>query len=36
MSKEKEFDLEERLIEFAVRVIKTAESLPNTKTGIKT
>ena len=34
MSKEREkFDLEERLIEFAVRVIRTAESLPKTKTG---
>ena len=34
MSKERDkFDLEERLIEFAVRVIRTAESLPKTKTG---
>ena len=34
MSKEHDkFDLEERLIEFAVRVIRTAESLPKTKTG---
>ena len=34
MSKKRDkFDLEERLIEFAVRVIRTAESLPKTKTG---
>ncbi len=34
MSKErKEFDLEERLIDFAVRIIRTAESLPKTKVG---
>jgi len=34
MSKERnKFDLEERLIEFAVRVIRTAGSLPKTKTG---
>ncbi|MBC2715272.1 MAG: four helix bundle protein [Desulfobacteraceae bacterium] len=34
MSKEcREFDLEERLIDFAVRVIRTAESLPKTKIG---
>ena len=34
MSKERDkFDLEERLIEFAVRVIRVAESLPKTKTG---
>ena len=33
MSKERnKFDLEERLIEFAVRVIRTAGSLPKTKT----
>ena len=29
----KEYDLEERLIDFAVRIIKTAESLPKTKVG---
>jgi four helix bundle protein len=29
----REFDIEERLIDFAVRVIRTAESLPKTKTG---
>ncbi len=29
----KEFDLEERLIDFAVRIIKLAESLPKTKVG---
>jgi four helix bundle protein len=28
-----EYDLEERLIDFAVRIIKTAESLPKTKVG---
>ena len=33
MTKCKEFDLEERLIEFAVRIIKLAEVLPNTYIG---
>ena len=34
MSKdERIFDLEERLIDFAVRIIRTAESLPKTRTG---
>jgi four helix bundle protein len=34
MSKEREtFDLEERLIESAVRIIRAAESLPKTKVG---
>jgi four helix bundle protein len=34
MSKEnKTYDLEERLIDFAVRIIRTAESLPKTKVG---
>ena len=34
MSKKcREFDLQERLIDFAVRVIRTAESLPKTKIG---
>ena len=34
MSKEKQiFDLEERLIDFAVRIIRIAESLPKTKVG---
>lgn len=34
MSKEKrEFDIEERLIDFAVRIIRTAESLPKSKAG---
>src|SRR5688572_25786959 len=27
------FDLEDRLVKFAVRIIKLAEALPNTKTG---
>jgi len=29
----RQFDLEERLISFAVRIIHVAEALPNTKTG---
>ena len=34
MSKDKRtFDLEERLIDFAVRIIRIAESLPKTKIG---
>ena len=34
MSKDwKNFDLEDRLIDFAVRIIRIAESLPKTKTG---
>ena len=33
MSKERDFDLEERLIDFAVRGIKTSEALPSTQTG---
>jgi len=34
MSKENRvFDLEERLIDFAVRIIRTAESLPKSKIG---
>ncbi len=34
MSKEgKVYDLEDRLIDFAVRVIRTAESLPKTRSG---
>ena len=31
MAKYKEYDLEERLINFAVRIIKLAEALPDTK-----
>ena len=31
--KKKKFDLEERLIDFAVRIIKLAESLPKTRIG---
>ena len=27
------YDLEERLLEYSVRIIKTVERLPNTKTG---
>ena len=34
MTKEKsEFDLEDRLIDFAVRIIRTSESLPKSKVG---
>ncbi len=33
MSRESEFDLEERLIDFAVRIIKLTEALPDTRTG---
>jgi four helix bundle protein len=34
MSKEcRDFDLEERLIDFAVRVIRTAQSLPKSRVG---
>ena len=34
MSKEnRAFDLEERLIDFAVRIIRTSESLPKTRVG---
>ncbi|OOP56216.1 MAG: four helix bundle protein [Candidatus Brocadia carolinensis] len=34
MSKDKRiFDLEERLVDFAVRIIRTTESLPKTRTG---
>ena len=33
MKKYKIFDLEERLIEFAVRIIKLTEALPETKIG---
>ncbi len=34
MSKDKRiFDLEERLVDFAVRSIRTAESLPKTRVG---
>ena len=33
MKEEKKFDLEDRLIDFAVRVITVAGSLPNSKAG---
>jgi len=33
MTDQKTFDLQERLIDFAVRVIKLAEALPNTSAG---
>ena len=31
--KERKFDLQERLIDYAVRIIKMSEKLPNAKTG---
>ena len=31
--KEQTYDLEERLLEYSVRIIKAVEQLPNTKTG---
>ena len=33
MTKDRKFDIEERLIDFAVRIIRTAESLPKSKAG---
>ena len=33
MTKERNFDLQERLIDYAVRIIKLSEALPNTKAG---
>ncbi len=33
MKKDEKFDLEDRLIDFAARCIKVAESLPNTRAG---
>ncbi|MFM2226472.1 MAG: hypothetical protein RJA07_2674 [Bacteroidota bacterium] len=33
MEKNKKYDLEERLIDFAVRIIDVVEALPNTKAG---
>jgi four helix bundle protein len=33
MTKEKKFDLQERLIDYAVRIINLSEALPNTKAG---
>jgi len=33
MSKDEKFDLEDRLIDFAARCIKVAESLPNSRAG---
>jgi len=30
---QKKFDLQERLIDYAVRIIKVAEQLPDTKSG---
>ena len=33
MTKEREFDLHERMIDYAVRIIKLSESLPETKAG---
>lgn len=33
MSKEEKFDLEERLVDFAVRIIKVSDSLQNSRVG---
>ena len=33
MNKERKYDLQDRLIDFAVRIIKLADALPNTKIG---
>ena len=33
MTKAREFDLEERMVDFAVRIIKVSESLPDTRAG---
>ena len=33
MMKERKFDLQERLIDYAVRIVKMSEKLPNTKIG---
>jgi len=33
MSKEREFDLQDRLIDYAVRIIKLSEAQPETKSG---
>ena len=33
MSKERQFDLQDRLVDYAVRIIRLSEALPDTKTG---
>jgi len=33
MIKERQYDLQDRLIDYAVRIINLSESLPNTKAG---
>ncbi len=33
MMKEREYNLQDRLVDFAVRIIKLSEALPNTKAG---
>jgi four helix bundle protein len=33
MNKEREFDLQDRLVDYAVRIIKLSETLPETKAG---
>ena len=33
MKKERQYDLQDRLVAYAVRIIKLSESLPETKTG---
>ena len=33
MKKERQYDLQDRLVEFAVRIIKLSEALPDTRSG---
>jgi len=33
MSKERQFDLQDRLVDYAVRIVRLSETLPDTKTG---
>jgi four helix bundle protein len=33
MRKEREYDLQDRLVDYAVRIIKLSEALPDTKAG---
>ena len=33
MKKERQYDLQDRLVDYAVRIIKLSEALPETKTG---
>jgi hypothetical protein len=34
MAREREFDLQDRLVDYAVRIIRLCEALPNNKTGM--